>query len=287
MSGQWWDKSWNPVTGCSPVSEGCASCYAARLASPRLARSRAYEGLTRYGKWTGQIRVNDASLDKGPPKMRGGGVLFCCDMGDLFHEDVPTAVVSNVLQQLEDAGPLVRPFVLTKRPERMREAMARHVRCLPRASIIRCGVTAENEEQARARIPILWETACAERFVSFEPLIGPVWPSSVDALDWAVIGGMTGPAPQECHEQWVDDLVYACVSDGIPVWVKQLGGFVVQRPPLPCERGDGPDRGWPLGTVFGNPTGRLELNGRVVLLKDRRGADMSEWPERLRRREPL
>ena len=206
---EWCDATWNPVVGCSPVSAGCDHCYAARMAH-RLGKNPAtpqFADLTVDGKWTGETRFVQGALNL-PITWRKPKRIFVCSMGDLFHESVPFAWVDQVFAVMALARQHTF-LVLTKRTERMRayfdekrasrageaayhmvvDALHGDKRTALGAGLmlqddgslelwplpnVWLGVTAENQEQAVARIPILLETPVAKRFVSVEPMLGPV-----------------------------------------------------------------------------------------------------------------
>ncbi len=195
---EWCDATWNPVVGCSPVSPGCDHCYAARMAH-RLGANQAtpqFAGLTGVDqKWTGETRLVRGGLNI-PLTWRKNKRIFVCSMGDLFHESVPFAWVDQVFAVMALA-PQHTFMLLTKRPERMREYTKSRMGD-GRASIcnqidgmdptkgdrrgslemplsnVWLGVTAENQAMAVERIPVLLETPAAKRFVSVEPMLGPV-----------------------------------------------------------------------------------------------------------------
>lgn len=275
---KWWSRSWNPIAVCSPLSPGCRNCYAARLAATRLVHLQQYKGLAgiddsgereRLSHWTGEVGVNEKALAKGAPLCRG--VLFVGDMGDLFHEKVPSAVIHRVLESCDATREGTIPLVLTKRPGRMHDELRAY--CAERgATKVWCGVTAEDRERWSERVPILMDTPCAGRVVSIEPMIDPVrvlcakcgqdsaWhigrrddcPGSFP--DWVIVGGEAGPRARPCDENWFVSVGLDCRAAGISMWIKQLGS---------------------------HPT----CNGHPFQLHDRRGADPSEWPEDLRVRQ--
>jgi protein gp37 len=148
---KWWHKSWNPVVGCSETSPGCTNCYAARLASTRLAHTPRYQGLTYNGRWNGSLRTTGAKC----PTVRNGEILFVCDMGDLFHDGVGEAEAGAIIRQALDATTTFGSFaLLTKRAPTMRRVAlatfdADHP---PRQAWL--GVTAEDQLRHDARVPV-------------------------------------------------------------------------------------------------------------------------------------
>lgn len=196
---EWTDATWNPVTGCSVVSPGCANCYAMRLAGMRLRDHPSRAGLTQDTKagpvWTGKVRLNEQWLDQ-PLRWRRPRRIFVCAHGDLFHEGVPDEWIDRVFAAMALA-PQHTFQVLTKRAARMRAYLsdpAQCVRLIPIAQELRwqgktnatsvalgwqlpnvwLGVSAERQAEADARIPDLLATPAAVRFVSAEPLLGAV-----------------------------------------------------------------------------------------------------------------
>lgn len=195
---EWTDATWNPVTGCSVVSPGCANCYAMKLAGGRLRDHPSRAGLTKPSKagpvWTGEVRFNEAWLDQ-PLRWKRPRMIFVCAHGDLFHDDVPDAWIDRVFAVMALAPQHIFQ-VLTKRPERMREYMsAENVSArvidamlamqtvrLPFAKLLKrwplpnvwLGTSVEDQARADERIPHLLATPAAVRFVSYEPALGPV-----------------------------------------------------------------------------------------------------------------
>ena len=244
---EWADATWNPITGCSIVSPGCANCYAMRLAGGRLRHHPTRAGLTKMSNagpvWTGEVRFNESVLDQ-PLRWRRPRRIFVCAHGDLFHEAIPPKwqlLVWATMMRAEHHHFLV----LTKRPERMRlfcdaNAVLRNVWL---------GVSVEDQRAADTRIPILLATPAARRWISAEPLLGPVDlrylqpgapPTEINALagthgvlrphggrcdrlDWVVVGGESGPHARQCDVQWIRDIVRTCAAARTPCFVKQLG----------------------------------------------------------------
>jgi protein gp37 len=243
---EWCDASWNPVMGCTPVSPGCLNCYAARLAARFAKEGGIYDGLAvhRGGRsvFTTKIRYNAARLAD-PLRWKKPKRIFVNSMSDLFHEDVDFGFVDCVFGAMQLAQRHTY-LILTKRPERMLEymrqaskdaigAVARRMNddvptdwaSWPPANVW-MGTSVENQDAAYERLPSLQLLKGWRRFVSFEPLIGPVQISSFaprEWLDWAIIGGETGPGARPCQLDWMAGLIGDCRISGIPVFVKQLG----------------------------------------------------------------
>lgn len=200
---EWTDATWNPITGCSVVSPGCTNCYAMKLAGTRLQHHPSRAGLTSPSKagpvWNGQVRLNEAWLTQ-PLKWKTPRRIFVCAHGDLFHEAVPDEWILRVLEVIRqcswDGGSNIGSIaggggehtfqILTKRSRRMREVMSRLRWDGERLSLaedgappivlrnVWLGVSAENQKTADERIRNLLNTPAAVRFVSAEPLLGPV-----------------------------------------------------------------------------------------------------------------
>ena len=225
---EWTDKSWNPVTGCTKVSVGCANCYAETMAKRLKAMgSPGYE----HGF---KVTLHPDRLDQ-PLHWRKPFRVFVCSMGDLFHEDVPTDFLKRVFVTIQ-ACPQHTFQILTKRAVRLCNTYKPPMGGPPNVWI---GVTAENQEQADKRIPLLLDVPAAIRFVSVEPCLSAVdldgvedtWAASV-WLDWVIVGCESGPHRRECRIEWVRDLVEQCHATGVPVFVKQLSinGRVSKNP---------------------------------------------------------
>lgn len=244
---EWADATWNPITGCSIVSPGCANCYAMRLAGGRLRHHPTRAGLTKMSNagpvWTGEVRFNDGVLDQ-PLRWRRPRRIFVCAHGDLFHEHVPWTWIDRVFSVML-AAPQHQFLVLTKRAERMR------MFCSGRITLLNVwlGVSVEDQRTADVRIPVLLATPAARRWISAEPLLEAIdlnrrtfvrCPKHDTAygfcmqdcgdwitLDWVVVGGESGQNSRRCDVQWIRDIVRTCSAARVPVFVKQLGRHAV------------------------------------------------------------
>lgn len=221
---EWTDVTWNPVAGCNVASSGCTNCYAMRMAARLQAMGHPkYEGTTRKsGKrtvWTGRVNV-DASTLRDPVNWKRGKRIFVNSMSDLFHEDVPTAFIRSVWATMGQC-PQHQFQVLTKRPERMAAMFA--LSELPRLAQVWIGTSVENEDVVD-RIKHLVGISGMTRFVSFEPLIGPVGSISLKGIHWAIVGGESGPASRPMEIEWVEQIEAACRRAGTAFFFKQWGG---------------------------------------------------------------
>lgn len=349
---EWTDRTWNPVRGCSIVSPGCVNCYAMKFAHRFNRPGGPYEGLTKATsagpQWTGKVQLVESSLRE-PLSWRNPARVFVNSMSDLFHESVPDDFIDRVFSVMA-LVPRHTFQILTKRPSRMLSYLSKPERRSNIAFDVRkamdgwpkeyeiadavesgetwplpnvwLGVSCEDQERADERIPLLLETPAALRFVSAEPLLGPIdfvlngirvpnwdedwrynvlsgeeWagprddkPERSQHLDWLIVGGESGSKARPCEVGWLRSIVRQCKVAGVPVFVKQLGTLPMVESPVgefasaraAYQAEAALFRTWPLGTRFGNPTGRLELNGRVANLNDRKGGDPSEWPKDLR-----
>ena len=300
---EWTDATWNPVTGCSKISPGCANCYAERMAH-------------RFGwtslPWTrdnaGQnVRLHPERLEE-PLHWRKPRMVFVCSMADLFHEQVPFDYIAAVFGVMA-AAPQHTFQVLTKRPKRAleffhwidelasrglgsrwerlsycrREAVRLGVKELPDdvhadgadwpLPNVWIGVTAEDQERADERIPVLVQIPATVRFVSCEPLLGPVDLAAAGALgctcpdtelddgeveerclgtcvfyrhaldksrriDWVIVGGESGPGARPMHPDWVRSIRDQCQAAGVPFFFKQWGEWLPNDQEYGANPGD-------------------------------------------------
>lgn len=294
---EWTEATWNPITGCSLASPGCTNCYAMKLAGTRLRKHRSRAGLTQETKagpvWNGNLVFNPEWLDQ-PLRWQRPRRIFVCAHSDLFHENIPEEWIDRVFAVMALA-PQHTFQVLTKRSARMREYVngmwhgtrlsdaMRKVTGSDKAQLIHTvggalpnvwlGVSVEDQERAEQRIPDLLMTRAAVRWISAEPLLGPIdlncltlsgdgemdalhpwpweqeeanWVGSSDTweedfedhyghapgakrglmhpvLDWAVVGGESGPRPM--HPDWARSLRDQCAAAAVPFLFKQWGDW--------------------------------------------------------------
>ena len=285
---EWTDATWNPITGCTLVSDGCRHCYAARLAATRLKHHPSREGLARLNaageaKFTGEVRFNEQWLDQ-PLRWRKPRMIFVCAHGDLFHEDVPDEWIDWVFAVMA-LCPQHTFQVLTKRPERGRVYLrlvidaGRHLDIQNAADKLKyryrqptdrgwplpnvwIGTSVENQATANERIPHLLSTPAAVRFVSAEPLLGPVnfarmefggnviwgnrnaltgretwleapgeeW-AAIGQLGWIIVGGEIGPKARDMNPDWARSIQSQCADAGTAFFMKQMA----RKAPIPDD----------------------------------------------------
>lgn len=306
---QWADATFNPWRGCTKVSAGCANCYAETLSkrNPGVLGVWGDNGtrvVASESKWREPLKWDREAKAAGVRRR----VFF--SLGDPFEDREELEAPRRRLFDLIETTPNLDWLLLTKRPENL-EAM------LPWTSDhageyrerywnnVWLGVSAENQEQADKRIPILLSIPAAVRFVSCEPMLGPVdffavprpdvphfqWRGETGAIgpkdepddfvyqmkrgiDWIIFGGESGPNARPCDIQWIRDGVKQCKQAGVKAFVKQLGAAPIG------DRAPGDGLPWGSGAGWGPHKDRWQL-----VLRDPKGGDMDEWPEDLRVRE--
>lgn len=221
---EWTDATWNPVTGCSIASPGCTNCYAMRMAARLEAMGQeSYQGLTRKSGgrsvWTGRVQLVEDALSV-PLKWRAPRLVFVNSMSDLFQEDVPVAFIARVWEVME-ATPRHRYQILTKRPERMAEIV--NSGAFPMLPNVWLGTSVESRDY-NERIDHLRSVRAAVRFISFEPLIGRIGSVDLSGIDWAIVGGESGPGARPMLIDWVDEIKTACDEADTAFFFKQWGG---------------------------------------------------------------
>jgi len=307
---EWCDKTWNPVRGCSRVSSGCDNCYAIREAVRHDHPEGAYEGLTRRTKqgndWAGKVGFASHKLRE-PLRWRKSSRVFVNSMSDLFHPALSNEQIAAVFGVM-GAAPRHTFQVLTKRAARMRrwcrwleqQSLSKVDVCYREATpyigetwLENCsyerswplrnvylGVSIEDQKSADDRIPDLLRTPAAVRFISAEPLLGPVdlgeylecsrdyedpAHDQCDTLDWVIVGGESGPGARPLSLSWIRNIVDDCemATIRVPCFVKQLGA----RPYDTKEN----DETWPIANR--------------IFTKNLKGGDPSEWEPYLRVRQ--
>lgn len=217
---EWATKVWNPVTGCTKVSEGCQNCYAERFAKRLQKNPKAGSKYKNGFKPT----FHEDELIK-PMEWKKPERIFVCSMGDLFHEDIAFEFIYFVFMVMNDLDRHTF-MVLTKRPQRMQEFYNWHSETfgIPWCAKpnVWLGISAENQTTFQERFEILSRIPAAIRFVSFEPLLGPIdiKPIFKNKIDWAIAGGETGPKARPCNPNWVTSLINQCHASKTPFFFK-------------------------------------------------------------------
>lgn len=221
---EWTDATWNPTTGCRKVSPGCDNCYAATLARRLKAmRNPRYQNDGPDGAGFG-LTLHWDKIDQ-PKSWLKPRRIFVNSMSDLFHPEVPSAFLDQAFGVMAECSQ--HQFqILTKRPTRMLREMRRIIGNLGfTPGNIWLGTSVENQEWAAKRIPALLETPAAIRFLSCEPLLGPVSLSEyLHGIDWVIVGGESGPGHRPIMPEWVHDIKGECELAQVPFFFKQWGG---------------------------------------------------------------
>lgn len=317
---EWCDQQWNPLAGCTMVSPGCTNCYAMKMAHRFKGVHPKYEGTTRVtdgGKviWTGHINLDEKALME-PLTWKKPRRVFVNSMSDLFHESVPFGFIDKVFAVMA-LTPDITYMVLTKRPERMAEyfnhpfipaldGWKKAAKSFPKISQwksetvwdympqvlpnVWLGTTVENQEQADKRLPYFLEFGAAVRFISCEPLLGPVdllkqYPVGKGSIpygalvDWVIAGGESGHGARPVHPDWIRSLRDQCQEAGVPFFFKQWGEW------LPTNRALSSSEIAVLPDVWDESTGKcLELQDGSTYVKVGKKAagrilDGIEWNE--------
>lgn len=258
---EWTDNTWNPVRGCSRVSEGCRNCYAEIMAARFSGPGQWGEGLAEIvrkpdgaidHRWTGKLAAAPEHVLLAPLKWKKPRLVFVNSTSDLFHENVPDDLIDRVFAVMA-LTPHITYQVLTKRPERMLKYMQRrnpngHHPFLDQAALMAMtgawntpaldlrvvalpnvwlGVSIEDQWTAEARLPYLKRTPAAVRFVSAEPLLSWLDLSDwLEVLDWVICGGESGPDARPIHPNWPRDLRDQCAAAKVPFFFKQWGEWL-------------------------------------------------------------
>ena len=213
---EWTEATWNPVTGCTKISPGCMHCYAERMAKRLKAMGNA-----NYANGF-EVTLQPHMLQH-PLKWKSPRTIFVNSMSDLFHKDVPTEYIQQVFGVMREAH--WHQFqVLTKRSTRL----ARLSSEIDWPSNVWMGVSVESQEYT-FRIDHLRSTSAAIKFLSLEPLLGPLVNLDLKEIDWAIVGGESGPGARPCLRSWVVDIRKQCKAARVPFFFKQWGGFNKKR----------------------------------------------------------
>jgi protein gp37 len=208
---EWTEMTWNPVTGCSKVSQGCKYCYAERMA----ARLKAME--VKHYENGFEVALHEDSLET-PFKWKKPRVVFVNSMSDLFHESVPLEFIERVFATMTRC-PQHTFQILTKRSGRLREV----ANSLAWPANVWMGVSVE-DQRVLFRIEDLNYVPAVVRFLSCEPLIGPLNNLSLNGIHWVIVGGESGPGARPMKEEWVHSILNQCRTNHVPFFFKQWGG---------------------------------------------------------------
>ena len=225
---EWTHSTWNPVTGCTKVSAGCDNCYAERF-------SERFRGVTGHPFQSGfDLTLRPERIDQ-PKHWRRPRLIFVNSMSDLFHKEIPSEFVDRVFETMETANWHVYELyvnrrysehvyqVLTKRSSLMRTYVNRRYSEALAPSHIWLGVSVE-DSSVLSRLRHLKQTRASIRFVSFEPLIGPIGLTDLSDIHWAIAGGESGPGARPVDIEWLRELRDQCLTQGVAFFFKQWGG---------------------------------------------------------------
>lgn len=208
---EWTEGTWNPVTGCDKVSAGCKHCYAERMAKRLVAMGNA-----RYQNGFSVTLHHD--LLTLPLRWKAPRLVFVNSMSDLFHEEVPLSFIKSVFETMRQSSQHTFQ-VLTKRSSRLAEVAP----YLPWPDNVWVGVSVENDRYVW-RVDHLRQVSATVRFLSLEPLLGPVSSLSLEGIDWVIVGGESGPGARPMEPDWAREVRDRCLEAGIPFFFKQWGG---------------------------------------------------------------
>jgi protein gp37 len=208
---EWTESTWNPLTGCTKISPGCKHCYAERMALRLQAMGQAnyVKGFT--------LTLHQEALEL-PLRWKKPQTIFVNSMSDMFHAKVPLDFILRAFDVMRRAH-WHRFQVLTKRADRL-SALSEQ---LPWADNIWMGVSVENKPYTY-RIDHLRDTGAAIKFLSLEPLLGPLDDLCLDGIDWVIVGGESGPGARAMKSEWVVSIRDQCIEAGVPFFFKQWGG---------------------------------------------------------------
>lgn len=209
---EWTESTWNPTTGCTKISDGCKNCYAEKMAKRLKAMNN-----PRYRNGF-QVTIHEDLIDL-PLSWKKPQMIFVNSMSDLFHEYIPDDIIIKIFQTMVKADWHIFQ-VLTKRSERLLALSKR----LPWPNNIWMGVTVENSK-VQYRIQDLVNTPAHIKFLSLEPLIGPLYNLDLSGIDWIIVGGESGAGARPMNPEWVRNIRDNCLKSNTPFFFKQWGGF--------------------------------------------------------------
>jgi len=208
---EWTEATWNPVTGCSKISPGCSHCYAERMAKRLKAM-----GQPNYARGF-EVAIHEAALAL-PLSWKKPRMVFVNSMSDLFHEEVPDEFIRSVFGVMASANWL-QFQVLTKRSQRIADVASQVVW----PANVWMGVSVENKDFA-FRVDHLRQTPAAVKFISIEPMLGPIHGMDLTGIGWVIVGGESGPGARPMDPEWVRDIRDQCLAARVPFFFKQWGG---------------------------------------------------------------
>jgi protein gp37 len=211
---EWTETTWNPITGCTKISDGCKNCYAETMTKRLQAM-----GLDKYKNGFDKITFHKQVLDE-PLKWKKPCNIFVCSMSDLFHEDIPYNIISEIVYVMEKT-PQHTYQILTKRPERMR-FFSYYVRSIPENVWV--GVSVENKK-ATERMQELKRIIAPVRFLSCEPLLEDLGKLDLNLIDWVIVGGESGHNARKMNKEWVLNIKEQCELYHVPFFFKQWGEY--------------------------------------------------------------
>jgi protein gp37 len=207
---EWTESTWNPVTGCTKISAGCKNCYAERMAFRLQAMGQAnYKNGFR-------LTLQEHALEL-PLRWKKPQTIFVNSMSDLFHRDVPDEYILRIFDVMKQAH-WHKFQVLTKRADRLQRLSPK----LTWSPNVWMGVSVENEETT-SRIDCLRATGAQIKFLSLEPLLGPLSHLNLDGMNWVIAGGESGPRSRPMQQEWVTEIRDQCLSAAVPFFFKQWG----------------------------------------------------------------
>lgn len=227
---EWTEATWNPVAGCTAISPGCTNCYAARMAGRLvlMGAEKYAETVRRSGRrsvWTGRLSVDERAIEA-PLRWRRPRRIFVNSMSDLFHEGVPVGALRRIWSVMAEAH--WHTFqILTKRPERMQTFIAEGE--LPPLPNVWLGTSVENADYLHRLDKLRATPTQSVRFVSFEPLLGSVGSANLSGINWAIVGGESGPGARPMRQSWVEEIRTACDASGTVFFFKHWGGVRKSR----------------------------------------------------------
>lgn len=216
---EWTDTTWNPIRGCTKISDGCKNCYAEKMASRFSQEGQPFFQVINHDKhWSNKIQLLPESLSK-PLSWKKPSRIFVNSMSDLFHEDVPVDFIQEVFSVMRQTFQ-----VLTKRADRLLKIDSD----ILWSDNIWMGVTVENTK-CKSRIDILKKTNAKIKFLSIEPLLEDLGDVDMKGIHWVIVGGESGKNARKMEKQWVDNIFNRCKDEKVPFFFKQWGGILKKK----------------------------------------------------------